>query len=344
MPRTQPAALDAKLPAIPLAIPLANPLAGRRWGVYHGKRDDSWAPYVAATGRKKRLLGRVALRPKALWFTRSMTPDVVRKRVSEYIVKSQAGDPDTLVSMTIFGIEPWAGRTPCRSTLTSAQIASYQRWIDLIADEIADAHVLLVIQPDAPKVFCTPRPAVPLSMMRYASETFGALPHASVYIEVGAADWLRDKPTKALEILLPAGIEAARGFALNSTHYDSTRRQIRFSAKIAHALEKRGISGKRAVINTAANGRPFKGYKYQGPDFDNARTCKSAAQRRCVTLGIPPTADVANSKWGLKPKVRRLAQKYVDGYVWVGRPWLYRQADPFVMKRALRIARTTPFR
>jgi endoglucanase len=33
----------------------------------------------------------------------------------------------------------------------------------------------------------------------------------------------------------------------------------------------------------------------------------------------------------------------VDGYLWFGRPWLYMQADPFVMTRALQLARTTPY-
>ena len=37
------------------------------------------------------------------------------------------------------------------------------------------------------------------------------------------------------------------------------------------------------------------------------------------------------------------AAAYVDGYLWIGRPWLYMQADPFDLKRALAVARTTPY-
>jgi endoglucanase len=65
--------------------------------------------------------------------------------------------------------------------------------------------------------------------------------------------------------------------------------------------------------------------------------------RRCVTLGIPPTVRVAADRWRLSERVRDLAAEHVDGFVWFGRPWLYRQADPFVMKRALTMARTTPW-
>jgi hypothetical protein len=38
-----------------------------------------------------------------------------------------------------------------------------------------------------------------------------------------------------------------------------------------------------------------------------------------------------------------VAARSVDGFVWFGRPWLYNQADPFVARRALDMARTTPW-
>ena len=40
---------------------------------------------------------------------------------------------------------------------------------------------------------------------------------------------------------------------------------------------------------------------------------------------------------------RRLAERFVDAYLWFGRPWLYNQAAPFLMDRALDLARTTPY-
>ena len=120
---------------------------------------------------------------------------------------------------------------------------------------------------------------------------------------------------------MPAGIRDARGFALNGTHYDSTERQIRFAADISKALGNRGIPGKYAVIDTAENGRPFKGYEYDGPNFDNARACTKADEQRCVTLGIPPTIDVDSPEWGLPEADRKLADRYVDAYLWFGRPW-----------------------
>ena len=80
-----------------------------------------------------------------------------------------------------------------------------------------------------------------------------------------------------------------------------------------------------------------------GSHPDNADVCRTKAERHCVTLGIPPTTDVTNPRWGLSASHRVQATKHVDGYLWFGRPWLHRQADPFDLQRALGLARTTPY-
>ena len=59
-----------------------------------------------------------------------------------------------------------------------------------------------------------------------------------------------------------------------------------------------------------------------------APPARSQQDKRCVTLGIPPTVDVGDPKWGLSANDRRLAERYVDAYLWFGRPWLYNQAAP----------------
>ena len=64
---------------------------------------------------------------------------------------------------------------------------------------------------------------------------------------------------------------------------------------------------------------------------------------RCVTLGIPPTTDVTNARWGLSATNKSRAAAHVDAFMWFGRPWLYMQADPYVKSRALALARTTPW-
>jgi hypothetical protein len=52
---------------------------------------------------------------------------------------------------------------------------------------------------------------------------------------------------------------------------------------------------------------------------------------------------VADPKWGMNQQYRRQAARYVDASLLFGRPWLYNQAAPFVLDRALTLARTTPY-
>jgi endoglucanase len=321
----------------------ANPLTDRAWGVYRGPLEHSWRAYRTATGRERALLAKIALRPKATWFGHWLSTDRVAENVSKYIRNSQHGDPNALVQMAIFAMQPWEHEA-CDRLPTEAEKAEYKSWVDQVAAAIGSAHVALVLQPDAPFALCAPGGSdVPLDLLRYATERFAGQPNTSVYIEAGAADWLRDDPAKALRILVPAGVSMARGFALNSTHYDSTARQVRFAAAISKALAARGIPGKYAVINTAQNGKPFKGYEYDGPNYDNARPCADRDDKRCVTLGVPPTTEVADPAWGLEAADAAAAAAYVDGYLWFGRPWLFNQASGWDHQRALTIARTTPY-
>ncbi len=330
-------------PARLLARAADNPLAGRTWGVYQGRGDQAWAPYVNATGHRRELLAKIALRPKAKWFGAWIPESQIGAKVRAYIENAQAGDPEALVQMTDFRLKPWE-HDACKRLPTASERAGYRRWTDNFAAAIGDAHVAMILQPDGPFALCAPgHSKMPSHLIRYAAKAFSALPNTSVYIDAGASDWLRDKPARAARILMPAGVANVRGFALNSTHYVSTARDIRFGAAVVRALARRGVPGKHFVINTSSNGRPFAGYTYAGPNFDNARVCASRGDHRCVTLGIPPTLDVANPAWGLGSRNRARAARYVDAYLWFGRPWLYMQADPFDMQRALALARTTPY-
>jgi endoglucanase len=320
-----------------------NPLANRPWAAYEGPGDPVWVAYTEATGDTQPLLGKIALQPRTRWYGDWIATSQIRSAVARQIATAQAGDPETLVPLADFRLKPWE-KDACTSLPTAVEQSDYKTWTQEFAAGIGDAQVSVVLQPDGPFALCAPHGShVPSHLIKYAAKTLAALPNTSVYIDAGASDWLDSDPARALKLLIPAGVADVRGFALNSTHYASTADQIAFGAAVVKALAKRGISDKHFVVNTAANGQPFDGGTYKGRDFDNARTCKSKAQHHCVTLGIPPTADVANPAWGLSAKNAKQALKYCDGYQWTGRPWLFDQADPFVLKRALDVARTTPY-
>ncbi|WP_156384350.1 glycoside hydrolase family 6 protein [Marmoricola sp. Leaf446] len=329
--------------ALTAADGATNPLAGRRWGVYKGNGDQSWAPYVKATGTEKALLGKIALRPKAKWFGAWIPSSDIGRTVDAYIANATGGDPEVLVQMTVFRMTPWEHEA-CRRLPTAAEQASYKQWVDRFAAAVGDAHVALVLQPDGPFAQCVPgRSLVPSRLIAYSARKFSALPNTAVYIDGGASDWPEDDPAAAVDFLVPAGIAHTRGFALNSTHYTSVGSDIAYGAAMVEELARRGIPGKHFVVDTAKNGKPFTWKQRRSSNFDNSPVCRSRTDTRCVTLGIPPTVDVTNARWGLSATNRASAGRLVDGFLWFGRPWLYMQADPFVKSRALQLVRTSPW-
>lgn len=320
-----------------------NPLAGRRWGVYKGPADQAWAPYQRARGSQRTLLGRIALRPRSTWFGAWTSNADIRAKVHKYIANMSGGNPKVLVQMAVFRMQPWE-HAACSRLPSAAQQSSYKRWINRFAGAVGAQHTAIILQPDGPFALCAPHGSkLPSHLIGYAARRFAALPHTAVYIDAGASDWPSNDPKKAAAILTPAGIGAVRGFALNSTHYVSTASDVAFGTAIVRQLARRGHPGKHFVINTAQNGAPFRWGRKRTSNFDNSPVCRAGMRTRCVTLGIPPTTNVASTRWRLGATNRARAAAHVDAFLWYGRPWLYMQASPFVKSRALQLARTTPW-
>jgi endoglucanase len=118
--------------------------------------------------------------------------------------------------------------------------------------------------------------------------------------------------------------------------------ELEYGEQIVRALAADGIPGKHFVINTDENGAPFLAGQYRG-DANEARACRDAHDKICVTLGIPPTTDVANPRWGLSGADRAIARSDVDAYLWAGRPWVDNNSGLFFYSRALQLAASSPF-
>lgn len=327
-----------------------NPLARRVWGVYEGPQDQVWAPYRAARGAEKAAIGRIALRPRTKWYGGWIAPSQIDDKVRDYVRSSQAGDEEALVQMALFRMRPWGGEA-CTRAPTKQERAGYRAWMRSIATGIGDAHTLIVMQPDGPFFWCVPNRKVTGRLLTFATKTLSALPHTSVYIDAGAADWCGNHsgndPEMCAGILKSTGIEFARGFALDSTHYTGPSDNIRHGTKIVRILRRDGYGDKHFIIDTAKSGVPTNWRDMipaePGGIHDNARTCTTTTMTQCVTLGIPPTARPGVATWQLPDRDRAKARKWVDGFVWFGRPWLYNQADPFVKQRALDMAASTKY-
>jgi endoglucanase len=323
-----------------------NPIAGLPWGVYTGPDEDVYPAYRHAQGRVKKLLALIARRPRVQWEGVWWSDSQARSVAREYIANTTHGNPNVLSQVAIFRLNPWEDDA-CRRLPSAADQASYKRWINAFAAGIGNSRVALVLQPDVPFQLCVPsRSQVSMQLLNWAARRFNALPHTTVYIDVGSGDWVSVR--QATGLLLAAGVRYARGFALNATHYDSTTSEILFGARVARALARAGVRGRHFVINTADNGRPFTYQQFYrwfpaSVNWGQPPVCRTRRSQLCVTLGIPPTTNVASPRWHLSRRARAMAARWVDGYVWLGRPWLDYQASPFDVRRSLAIARTTPF-
>ena len=337
-------------PAAQAATWGSNPLDTRAWGI--DTRHELWKAYDAAYGDNKRLLGKMALKPTVFWFTDIAPIDDVRRRVADHIESAQDGNPDTLVQIAMFRLWP-EGEANKDKPLTLAAQRAYRRWVDNAARGIGNARVAIVLEPDLAVSLTGWRPEVRLRLARYAAKKFSSLPRTTVYLDAGSSDWLSVKA--AVKMLRTAGIEYTRGFSLGATHYTSTASEIAYGTELVKALRAAGFGGRRFVIDTADSGRPFtyRQYYAKHPNgfFDNAETCRTRSERRCVTLGIPPTTDVSATRWGLTERQRRRARANVDGYLWFSRPWyvygrplgVVQSSGPFDLTRALSVARTSRY-
>jgi len=337
-------AVASDIPPVPLAQNAANPLAARPWGVYTGPADSVYPAWQQATGADKELLAKVALRARVRWLGTWIPAGQIAAKIQQYVAQAQAGDPDVVVPMAIFRLWPH-GEGAKSQPVTAAQQRAYRAWIDQAAAGIGAARVAMVLEPDLAVALTGWRPAVRMKLASYAASVFSALPHTTVYLDAGDADWL--PVDRAVAMLTRAGVAKVRGFALGATHYGSLASEVGYGQQLVSALAEAGLGTKHFVVDTADNGKPFTFSQYWAAhphgDFDAAQACRTTAETHCVTLGVPPTWQVANSRWGLSRSLRAAAARSADGYLWFGRPWLYRQAAPFLLNRTLQVARTTPY-
>jgi endoglucanase len=318
----------------------SNPLAGMSWGVYEGPFYNSIYPdYQQARGRNRQLLDKIALKPLMYTFGDWFADADAKSVAQDFIRQTTHGNPAVLSQMAIFRLDPWEGAACPGGSWNAANQRSYETWVDNFAAGIGNSRVAIIVQPDLPFAMCASSP-VPLELVNYAARRFNALPHATVYIDAGARYW--PSFTQAVSMLEQAGIRYARGFALNTSEYDTTSSELEYGARLAQALAGAGYPGKHFVLSTAQNGAGFLNGQYPG-DVNNPRVCRNRFDSLCVTLGIPPTTRVASPRWHLSGYDAGLAARYADAYMWVGRPWLFGAAAQFDLPRALGLAASTPF-
>ena len=320
----------------------ANPLDDHSWPIYRGHAEGAYSNWVTSTGTTKSLLAKIAGRPRVVSLTDGDNPSTIREITRKRIEDFHHDSPGGYAQLAVFGLYP-DGEWNRHKVFTLAMQDRYKRWVNEIAAAIGSNRVILVLEPDLAVAWTGWRPAVRFRLAKYAASVFSKLPNTILYVDGSDADWL--PVDKAVRMLVQSGVQYARGFALGTSHYGGAGANMVYGGKLVRALAARGYGGKHFVLDTADNGVPYTHKQYYathpGGSFDNPNVCRSKTDRLCQMLGIPPTTDVANARWGMSAGTRNIAARYCDAFVWVGRPWLYKQASPFQLTRALQLARTT---
>ncbi len=173
----------------------------------------------------------------------------------------------------------------------AADSEKYKAWVRSFAEGIGrDKRAVIVLEPDAlghlTECLSPTDQEQRLALIRYAVETFEALPGVSVYLDAGHSRWVpAEDMAKRLQA---AGIDKARGFALNTSNYIADDELIAYGDKIVSL-----IGETHYIIDSSRNGN--------GAAEDNA-WCNPAGR----ALGRKPTADTGNPN--------------LDAYAWLKNP------------------------
>jgi endoglucanase len=228
------------------------------------------------------VMDKIAAQPQALWFGAWGTD--VRADVATRVAAAQAvGAIPLLVAYNI-------PRRECRGPAYGGapSPAAYRGWIAAFGAGLGQGRAAVILEPDAlPGIDCLSRrdQHTRLVLLRYAVSVLTADPNAAVYLDAGNRGW---RSARAMGSLLRrAGVRHVRGFSVNISNFDPTRREVAYGRRIS-----RRIHSKPFVIDTSRNG--------VGPTR-NRQFCNPPGR----ALGPVPTAAPA---------------RRVDAFLWIKPP------------------------
>jgi endoglucanase len=278
---------------VPAQTSVGNPFASGK--VYR-------APYSNAENAQKRLekdnpaeaalVAKIAGEPQASWYG-SWSGDI-KTVVANYVnAAERAGEIALMVAYNVPNRD--CGQYSAGGARDSE---TYLEWISGFAAGIGERRAIVVLEPDAlpllAQCLSEADQAKRLDMMRQAVGILGARPGVSVYIDAGHSNWV-PAPEMARR-LKGAGVEQARGFALNVSNYQADDDLIKYGkAVIAElALQAPGAQP-HFIIDSSRNGN--------GPaPVGNEDWCNPEGR----ALGRRPTADTG--------------EPALDAFQWIKRP------------------------
>jgi endoglucanase len=179
------------------------------------------------------------------WNTQTNTSE----NLAHYLQIAQDQEPGSVVELSTYSL-PHGARD---STATLAFAKHYLNWIRNMAAGIGNFRVVMFFELDS--LIQAPRMTPAARHIRLVDELKPAIqilesecPHLVLYLDAGSSDGL--KATRAADYLRQAGIYAAQGFFLNSTHFNWDTTEIQQGQQISKLL-----GGTHFLISSGVNGR-----------------------------------------------------------------------------------------
>lgn len=230
---------------------------------------------------------RLAATPQARWLTEGTAPIHLATALTRDHVTAAKRARRTPV-LVVYAIP---GRDCGLWSAGGYRADAYRRWIAAVARGIRGTRPIVILEPDAVASLgdCAGQ-GNRAALLRHATKKLSKA-GAWVYLDAGHSAW--HSPAEMARRLHRVGVEHARGFATNVSNHRTTAAERRFATAVRAQLKRRGVPGKRFVIDTSRNGA--------GPDAAST-WCNNTAAR----VGTRPR--IVNGRRGL------------DAYLWIKRP------------------------
>ncbi|WP_052710781.1 glycoside hydrolase family 6 protein [Pseudofrankia sp. DC12] len=224
-----------------------NPLAGRPFYKVEGTQVDHAADAIrAARPADAALLDKIANTPTAIWLGAWNPANKVRANVTGIVGGARFASATPVLAIY---------RLPahdCRGYPASGpgSAADYRAWIGQIAAGLKPGPAAVVLEPGVLGYLDCLQPAdasLTYTLMREAATTLTSA-GAAVYLDISNRAGLSS--VEAASRLRQAGVEAVRGFALNTSLFTETPAVISYGEAIAARLG----TGAHFVIDTSRNG------------------------------------------------------------------------------------------
>ncbi|GAA1412637.1 glycoside hydrolase family 6 protein [Catellatospora coxensis] len=279
-------------------------------------------------------MARLATWPQAIWIDNG-TPAQIGAQVRR--IMSAARATRTVPVLVSYFIP---GRDCSLYSAGGAQSsAEYRAWIAAFATAIGDGRAVVVVEPDGLSLLpkdCAGNidptgelTAQRLADLKAAVGMFGAQPNTSVYLDAGNSGW--QSVGVIAERLVQAGVDQARGFALNVSNYWRTEQNTRYATWVAKCVwwSTRGPDWARGHTDWCAGqyysaAAPNDGQPGNAVVYEDPATWHWTDEWFDQNVGAPPVDQLAHhvvdtSRNGLGPWTPP-AGKYTDAETWCNPP------------------------